>query len=260
MNISKLLITTFIGMLLLYSCDTEKENINNPPTNGIDTLGNIYGHIQSIEGPVKDAYVTLDNSSTFSDSNGNFQFFNCTKKSSILSIDHPEFEIYSNTLIVTDSLNLNISISRLKYDYFPLKVGNHWQYYYLHYGYTPAGGFYLPALIDLEVLSKSGNYPYWTYNLKETFFDSTNNSITESYFNVMTSYNDSITFIGTNRLIGDNHSIRRYFTINYPETVSQMDPIHFFKRNIGLTGFNYGWNGNQSGWNWRCELLDYTLF
>jgi hypothetical protein len=229
----------------------------NPPTPP-DTLGDVSGYINSSDGPVKDAYITLNNKTTFSNSDGFFEFKECPKKNLVLTISHPEFSEYSNSISVTDSLNLNIALTRIKYDYFPLEVGNKWQYHYIYSGYTPAGGFYNVAKIDWEVLSKTGNYPNWIFNLKETYLDSTDNSITTNYFNIKTEQSDSNLFKGPNNFF--DNKIRRYYGIENGEIVATPYPAHEFKKNIGFLGFNYGWGGIQMGQNWHCEIIDYSLY
>ena len=116
--------------LYLVGCKSDPingpDNISPPP----DTLGNVAGSINSLDGPVEDAYIVLNNKTTFSDSNGFFQFKDCIKKDLVITITHPEFSEYSNSISVTDSLDLNIALTRIKYDYFPLKVGNQWQYHW----------------------------------------------------------------------------------------------------------------------------------
>ncbi len=246
--------------LFLIGCKSDtiyEPYIVNPPP---DTLGNVSGFINSLDEPIEDAYLTLNNKTTFSDSNGFFEFKDCVKKNSVFTTSHPEFSEYSNSINVTDSLNLDIALTRVKYDYFPLKVGNKWQYHYIYFGYTPVGGFYNAAKIDWEVTSKSGSYPNWIYNLKETFLDSTDNSLTARFFNIIRSDDDSITFLGVNKLIGDSKTIRRYFTSDFPESIYQMDPRHGFKRNIGFIEFDYGFAGGHIGNYWRCEIIDYSLY
>ena len=230
--------------------------VNPPPP--VDTLGNVSGYINSLDGPVEDAYLTLNNKTTFSDSTGFFEFKDCVKKNSVLTILHPEFSEYSNSINVTDSLNLNIALTRIKYDYFPLKVGNKWQYHYIYSGYTPAGGFYNAARIDWEVMSMTGNYPNWIFNLKETYIDSTDNSITTNYFNIKTEQSDSILFAGPNKFFANK--IRRYYGIENGEIVATPYPGHEFKKNIGFIGFDYGWGGIQTGYNWWCEIIEYSLY
>ena len=246
--------------LFLVGCKSDPingPNIINPPTQS-GTLGNITGYINSSDGPVKDAYITFNDKKTFSDSSGFFEFKDCIKKNSVLTITHPEFSEYSNSIDVTDSLNLSIDLTRVKYDYFPLKVGNKWQYHYIYSGYTPAGGFYNAARIDWEVMSMTGNYPNWIFNLKETYLDSTDNSITTNYFNIKTEQSDSILFDGPNKFFANK--IRRYYGIENGEIVATTYPTHEFKKNIGFIEFSYGWGGIQMGQNWWCKIIDYSLY
>ncbi|MBZ0199297.1 MAG: hypothetical protein K8H86_05485 [Ignavibacteriaceae bacterium] len=262
MTTIRLFILTLMLIAFLISCNSDDENeiINNPPTNNVDTLGNLYGHIQSTEGHIKDAYVTLANSSTFSDSNGNFIFYDCAKKSSILSIYHSEFEAYSNTIMITDSLNLVIPLSRLKYDYFPLKVGNHWQYHHIYSSWSAGGGGSNPSKIDWEVVEKSGNYPKWIFKLKETIYDSTYNSIAVEYFYINCDNNDTISINGTSILMLSANKFQRYYSTTYTNSVySQSPPNSIYQRNIGLIEYNYGWSGGQMGAQWWCKLINYSL-
>src|SRR5690606_33720991 len=93
--------------LFLVGCKSDP--INGPNiTIPQDTLGNVSGYINSSDGPVNGAYVILNNETTFSDSNGFFEFKDCIKKDLVITITHPEFSEYSSTISVTDSLNLNI--------------------------------------------------------------------------------------------------------------------------------------------------------
>ena len=124
--------------------------------------------------------------------------------------------------------------------------------------YTPAGGFYNAAKIDWEVLTRTGNYPNWIFNLKETYLDSTDNSITTNYFNIKTEQSDSILFDGPNKFLA--YKIRRYYGIENGEIVATPYPAHEFKKNIGFTGFSYGWGGIQMGYNWWCKVIDYSLY
>ena len=252
---SFILFSSFFLVGCKYDSINGPDIINSPALP--DTLGNVSGYISSSNGPVKDAYITLNNKIAFSDSNGFFEFKDCIKKNLVITILHPEFSEYSNSLDVTDSLNLNIALTRIKYDYFPLKVGNKWQYHYIYSGYTPAGGFYDAAKIYWEVISKTGNYPNWIFNLKETYHDSSDNSITTNYFNIKTEQSDSISFIGVNNFFANK--IRRYYGIKHGEIVSSLEPLHEFKRNVGFIGFSYGWGGIQMGYNWWCKIIDYSL-
>jgi hypothetical protein len=141
---------TFIVFSILFSAGCKSDSINGPENINpkLDTLGNVTGYINSLDGPIEDAYISLNNKTTFSDSSGFFELKDCLKKNLVLTISHPEFREYSNSINITDSLNLNIGLTRTKYDYFPLKVGNHWTYHWIHSGYTTAGGFHNPAKID----------------------------------------------------------------------------------------------------------------
>ena len=93
--------------LFLVGCKSDTINgpdIINPPP---DTLGNVSGYINSSDGPVEDAYIVLNNKTTFSDSNGFFQFKDCIKKDLVITITHPEFSEFSNSINVSDSLDLD---------------------------------------------------------------------------------------------------------------------------------------------------------
>jgi len=103
----------------------------------------------------------------------------------------------------------------------------------------------------------TGNYPNWIFNLKETYLDSTDNSITINYFNIKTEQSDSILFDGSNKFFA--YKIRRYYGIENGEIVATPYPAHEFKRNVGFIGFSYGWGGIQMGQNWWCEIIDYSL-
>mgnify|MGYP003531011032 FL=1 len=52
--------------------------VNPPPP--VDTLGNVSGYINSLDGPVEDAYLTLNNKTTFSDGTGFFEFKEIIKR------------------------------------------------------------------------------------------------------------------------------------------------------------------------------------
>ena len=235
------------------------DNISPTP----DTLGNVSGYINSLDGPVEDAYITLNNKTTFSDSNGFFQFKDCIKNDLVLTITHPEFSEYSNSISVTDSLYLDISLTRIKYDYFPLKVGNQWTYHWTSGWYASGGGGGSSAgKIDWVVTSKSGSYPNWIYNLKETFLDSTNNSLTARFFNLITNSSDSIECVGNNYLIRMTKT-RRFYDITFGNIVYQFLPYDNYtlklEKNIGVIQCSYGRAGITFGYGTVYEIISYKL-
>lgn len=243
------------SLILLIACSSD-DNINVP-----DLLGDVQGHISSSEGPIRDAYIKLNDQTTFSDNNGYFEFKNCLKQESAIRIEHPEFEEYIDTVTVTGAIVLNINLNRTHYDYFPLKVGNEWQYHWVSSGYaSPNVSWYNPGKIDWEVVEKSGNYPFWIYRVKETYYDSTSSTTEENYFEIKALDNDSILFIGTNKLLWG--SIRRYFPTNYSDTVYVFSPPYtrIYKRNTGLIHYSGNYGGITYGWSKSAKLIDYNLY
>jgi hypothetical protein len=70
-----------IWLLIFSGCNLNDNSILiNPPVEIPNILGNVKGYINSIDGPLEDAYITQDNKITFSDSNGFFEFKDCVKK------------------------------------------------------------------------------------------------------------------------------------------------------------------------------------
>ena len=211
-------------------------------------LGNVSGYINSLDGPVEDAYLTLNNKTTFSDSNGFFEFKDCIKKNSVFTISHPEFSEYSNSINVTDSINLNIALTRIKYDYFPLKVGNHWTYFWNNSGgaHPPGVYWHSEGTLQLNVISAAGIYPNYTYRVKETRYDSTNNYTNHHYFNIQSNNSDSI-FVSESSYLIKRTTIRRLREVTDPDTVLFFGGYEGLetklKRNIGIVYVFYGFHG-----------------
>ena len=235
--------------------------IVNPPT-PVDTLGNVTGYINSLDGPVKDAYITLNDKKTYSDSSGFFEFKDCLKKNSVLTIAHPEFSEYSNSIIVTDTLNLNIALTRIKYDYFPLKVGNHWRYHWTNSWYASGGsGGHSAGTIDLHIISVVGTYPNYLFKFNEIRFDSSNNSVSEKYINIQINNSDSI-IVSDWSYIFRTSTIKRYYSVTYPDTVyiyGVENSTTKLTRNKGIIQFYYGTGGITFGSFTNIEIIDYTI-
>jgi hypothetical protein len=257
----KIFITTILLSLFIFSCNSNNDssNINNPETH-VD----FSGHISSTDGPVEFALVLLDSLTILSDSNGFFCFTNCIKKTSKLSVVHPEFMKWSFMVQVTDSYNYNVVLKRSCYDYFPLKVGNYWQYYMTDYGnYPPPNdtSWFKTAKIEWEIISRSGIYPDFIFRVKENYFDSTSGKNTEGYFNIQTSNSDSIKFLGTNKIF-ENTSLKRYYSVDSKDIVEIYileDSIFYLKRNIGLDKFRYDATGIMYGRLIIFSLIKYNL-
>lgn len=254
----------FCSSLFLVGCKSDSINrpyIINPPT-PTDTLGSVSGYINSIDGPIEDAYITLNNLTTFSDSNGFFEFKDCIKKNSVLTIAHPEFSDYSNSIIVTDTLNLNIALTRIKYDYFLLKVGNHWTYHWINNWYTSGGGSGQSAgTIDLHIVSVAGTYPNYLFKFNETRFDSSNNSVSEKYINIQTNNSDSIIVFDWSYIFRTS-TIKRYYSVTSPDIFNIFgfeNSTTKLTRNKGIIQFYYGTNNITFGSFKNIEIIDYTL-
>ena len=250
--------------LLFYSgCKSDTingpDNISPPP----DTLGNVSGYINSIEGPVEDAYITLNGKTTFSDSIGHFEFKDLLKNNSMVTVSHPEFSEYSDSVNITDSLNLNIELTRIKYDYFPLKVGNRWKYYWENVWYASGGGGGSSAgTIDWEIESVSGAFPNFLFKLKETRYDSSDNSSTERYLDLLTNNSDSIEVLGSNYILRVQ-KMRRYYDTTYSDIAYIFTGYYNYtlklKKNIGVIQCYYGVQGINFGEITNFEILCYTL-
>lgn len=260
----------FLTFHLLVGCKSDENNnsnnIINPPIEPSDTLGIVRGYISSDNEPVEDAFIVLDNDTTFSDVDGFFEFTDCIMRTLDLSITHPEFSSYNNLINVTDSLNLTVILSRSHYDYFPLKVGNEWQYHWINSGSVHGGGsWYNPGLIKLKIETKSGKYPNFIFNVRETYYDSTYSSTNVSYFTIHSLNNDSIKFVGTgtSKLFynyGDDITLPRYLTTNYPEIQAYYITVSLRKqkRNIGLIYYELAMGGTLSQF-FSAELIYYNL-
>ena len=251
------------SLLLFDRCNSNaSDDIIIPPINIPDTLGNVTGYINSIDGPVEDANIALNNKTTFSDSSGFFEFKDCIKKNLELTIVHPEYGGYTNSINVTDSLDLDINLTRIKYDYFPLKVGNHWTYHWSNVWYASGGGGgNSTGTIDWEIVNVEGVYPNFVYKLKETRFDSTYNSSTEKYLDIQTNLSDSIKVLDLGYIL-KSPVIRRYYPTSYQDTIyvfGYENSSLKLKRMIGVINCNYGMGGITYGSFTNIEILSYDL-
>lgn len=256
---------SFINILSssLFLVGCKSDPINGPNiTRPQDTLGNVSGYINSSDGPVKDAYILLNNKTTFSDSNGFFEFRDCIKKDLVIKIMHQEFSEYSNSISVTDSLNVNIQLTRIKYDYFPLKVGNKWTYHWTSGWYASGGGGgHSAGTLTWKVESVTGNYPYLIFNIKESKYDSSDNSNTTEFFSFITNSSDSLEHLGNSymRLI----KTRRFYDITFGNIVYQYLPYDNYtlklEKNIGVIQCYYGYGGITFGYNTNFEVIDYKI-
>ena len=249
--------------LFLVGCKSDTINgpdIINPPP---DTLGNVSGYINSSDGPVEDAYIVLNNKTTFSDSNGFFQFKDCIKKDLVITITHPEFSEFSNSINVSDSLDLDITLTRIKYDYFPLKVGNQWQYHWT-YGWGASGGYggQSSGTLDLKVISVAGTYPNYTFQVRETRYDSTSNYTTQMNINIQKNNSDSIR-VSEYTYFFKTTNIRRFYYITFGDTVYNFGSYDNYtlklKKNIGAIQCYYGMAGITFGYSTEYKILSYTL-
>lgn len=256
---------TFIVFFFLFYTGCKSDFINSP--NNIeplpDTLGNVVGYLNSLEGPVENAYIFLDEKSTFSDSAGFFEFRNVKKQQSVITISNPEFDTYMNTIDITDSLVLNVELTRIKYDYLPLKVGNHWRYHWTSGWYASGGGGgHSTGTMDWKIESVVGIYPSYTFNIKETRYDSSDNSSSERFFSLRTNSSDSLELIGNSYLIRTS-KIKRFYNITFGDTVYNFLPYDNYtlklKRNIGAIQCHYGMTGITFGSSTNYEILNYTI-
>lgn len=251
--------------LYLVGCKSDPFNgpdIIDPPTLP-DTLGNVSGYINSSDGAVKGAQISLNDKTTISDSNGFFEFRDCIKKELVIKIMDPEFGEYSNSISVTDSLILNIQLTRIKYDYIPLKVGNQWTYHWTSGWYASGGGGgHSAGTLNWKVESVTGNYPNFSFNIKETRYDSSDNSSTERFFNLITSSSDSLECVGNNYLIRFS-KIKRFYDITVGDSVYNFLPYDNYtlklERKIGVIQCFYGSGGITFGSSTDFEIIDYML-
>jgi hypothetical protein len=253
-----------ISLLLFSGCNSIDDNIIiNPPVDIPDTLGNVIGYINSYDGPVEDAYITLDNKITFWDSNGFFEFKDCVKKILVITISHPEFSEYSNSISITDSLRLDVALTRIKYDYFPLKVGNHWKYHWTNSWYASGGGGGNSAgTIYWDIVGVVGVYPNFVYKIKETRFDSTYNTSNETYINIQTNLSDSIKVLDLGYIL-KSPVIRRYYPTSYQDTVyvfGYENSTTKLKRSNGVIQCYYGYGGITYGSFTNIEMISYELY
>jgi len=253
-----------IWLLIFSGCNSNDDNIIiNPPVDIPDTLGKVIGYISSNDGPVEDAYINLDNKITFSDSNGFFEFKDCVKKNLVITISHPEFSEYSDSISVTDSIDLNIVLTRIKYDYFPLKVGNQWTYHWTNSWYASGGGGENSAgTIYWDIVSVAGVYPNFVYKIKEMRFDSTYNTSNETYINIQTNLSDSIKVLDLGYIL-KYPVIRRYYPLSYQDTVNVFgyeNSTIKLKRSNGVIQCYYGYGGITYGSFTNIDLINYKLY
>ncbi|MBK7228323.1 MAG: hypothetical protein IPH97_05555 [Ignavibacteriales bacterium] len=163
---------------------------------------------------------------------------------------------------MTDTLNLNIALTRIKYDYFLLKVGNHWTYHWINNWYTSGGGSGQSAgTIDLHIVSVAGTYPNYLFKFNETRFDSSNNSVSEKYINIQTNNSDSIIVFDWSYIFRTS-TIKRYYSVTSPDIFNIFgfeNSTTKLTRNKGIIQFYYGTNNITFGSFKNIEIIDYTL-
>jgi CarboxypepD_reg-like domain len=217
--------------------------------------------------PVNGAIVTINGMEDSTGINGNFIFKNLSGGEYTLSINHPNYENYTNTIKVPTDSSLSISLSINYDDFLPLSIGElryHYHYetsgFIVHYSSTTINGNHTWNIF--EVFKRNDTTIYGVQDggidtVTEIFegFQGTYIDTVSSYFEIR---EDNRHQINIQKFI-DNDTFPRYLRSDTSEYVGFLLTGAYIelKRNTGMTLIEGGSGGTLNEY-WHYNLIDST--
>lgn len=114
----------------------------------------------------------------------------------------------------------------------------------------------------MKVVSGTGTYPNYTYQVREASYDSTNNYTTRKNINIQTNNSDSI-YVSEFSYFFKTTRIKRFYDITFGDTVYNFGSYDNYslklKKNIGVIQCSYGRAGITFGYGTVYEIISYKL-
>jgi hypothetical protein len=265
----------FLVLLIFIRCSHETPYSNpiepdpqDPPPDTI--FYSVQGTLICENEPLQDAQIILNNTTSYSDSTGYFYLDSLVSGRYNLTINRGLlYEQFSTTFFVDSNLTFDLEINRRAYDYFPMRVGNKWMYFWVSGGYVQTEpGVYeswvTNGSVEWEIILKYEGEPY-KFKFLETYHDSTNDTIITNYFDVRQVEKDNIKFLSSTHGSFRYQIIQRYNPVNTPERIEFGECQNIFdqdcftyQKNVGLIERRYQYGGgNQYGFWDDLDLLEF---
>ena len=156
-------------MVLLIACDKSK-NITGNNTIIYSISGKVFGFVNSEKIPLEGATLQFADTTIFTSSNGEYLIEGLRKGENQLLISKPEFASFDTTILVTSDTLIDFILLPLA-DYFPLKLGNRWEYQYYNDHFRPGFNHYktFDGIKIWEIVEHKQEDSFNKYRIMDTF-------------------------------------------------------------------------------------------